>query len=288
MRIGIGLPSTIPGAVPEQVMAWAAKAEAGPFSSVSTIGRHVYDNYESLTTLAVVAGATRRVRLITAVLIAPAYHPVQLAKEAATIDALSGGRLTLGMGVGWRPDDYHATGTSFSDRGKRFEAQIATMKRVWSGKELGDGIGAIGPKPHRPGGPEILIGGATPAALQRAGRLGDGFIAVPDTLDAMRQQFETVEDAWKAAGKSGKPRFANLVYFALGPGVGDRAAAYVRDYYKPGGPEMQNAVAGSIMTQPEAIKGFLKAVEGIGTDEVIFVPTLSEEDQLTRLADLIA
>ena len=87
MRIGIGLPSTIPGAMPEQVMAWAAKAEAGPFSSVSTIGRHVYNNYETLTTLAVVAGATRRVRLITAVLIAPAYHPVQLAKEAATIDA---------------------------------------------------------------------------------------------------------------------------------------------------------------------------------------------------------
>ena len=288
MKIGIGLPSTIPGATPEQVMAWAAKAEAGPFSSVSTIGRHVYDNYETLTTLAVVAGATRRVRLITAVLIAPAYHPVQLAKEAATIDALSGGRLTLGMGVGWRPDDYHATGTSFSDRGKRFEAQIATMKRVWSGKELGDGIGAIGPKPHRPGGPEILIGGATPAALQRAGRLGDGFIAVPDTLDAMRRQFEAVEDSWRAAGKFGKPRFANLVYFALGPGVGDRAAAYVRDYYKPGGLEMQNAVAVSILTQPEAIKGFLKAVEGIGTDEVMFVPTVSEEGQLTRLADVIS
>ena len=118
MKIGIGLPGAIPGAVGKDVLEWARQADSGPFSSLSIIDRLVYPNYEPLITLAAVAGVTQRVRLMTTVLLAPMRNTAVLAKQAATLDQISQGRLTLGIAVGGREDDYRAASASFSDRGK--------------------------------------------------------------------------------------------------------------------------------------------------------------------------
>ena len=147
MQIGIGLPATIPGVTAPEILAWARRADAGPFSSLGIIDRLVYGNFEPLITLAAVAGATQRIRLMPSVLLAPLRSAALLAKEAATLDALSGGRLTLGLGVGSRELDFHAAGTSFTDRGRLFDDHLATMKRVWAGEAMADEIGAIGPEP---------------------------------------------------------------------------------------------------------------------------------------------
>jgi alkanesulfonate monooxygenase SsuD/methylene tetrahydromethanopterin reductase-like flavin-dependent oxidoreductase (luciferase family) len=134
MEIGIGLPATIPGASASELFEWARRADAGPFSNLSIIDRLVYGNYEPLITLAAVVGVTRRIRLMPSVLLAPYRSAAILAKEAASLDALSSGRLTLGLGVGGRENDFRAAGASFHDRGRRFEEQLATLKRIWSGE----------------------------------------------------------------------------------------------------------------------------------------------------------
>src|SRR5918998_4267329 len=231
MDIGIGLPATIPGTGGSLILDWAKRADSGPFSSLGIIDRLVYPNYEPLITLAAAAAVTERVRLMSTVLIAPLRGAGVLAKQAASVDALSGGRLTLGLGVGAREDDFQAAPASFHDRARRFEEQLDLMKRVWSGQPVGDGVGPMGPPPARPGGPELLIGGYSPPAIRRVGRWGDGFISggVPDP-EQVRQMFDLTEESWRAEGREGKPRFVASLYYALGPNAA-RGGDYIRDYY---------------------------------------------------------
>src|SRR5215471_10436907 len=177
LKIGIGLPATIPGTEGTRILDWAKKADSGPFSSLSILDRLVYPNYESLTTLAAVAGVTQRIRLVTAVLLAPLRNPALFAKQAASLDALSGGRLTLGLGIGAREDDYLAARVPFKRRGRLFDEELETLHKIWAGQSLSEKVGAIGPKPVQPGGPEILIGGYSPASIQRVAHWGNGFIA---------------------------------------------------------------------------------------------------------------
>lgn len=223
MKVGIGLPTSIRGAQPDLVLEWAQAAESGPFSTVAVIDRVVYPSYEPLIALASVAGVTRRVRLTTSILQAPLRNATLLAKQAASLDALSHGRLTLGLAVGGRPDDYRAVSASFKDRGRRFDGQLAVMKQIWSGQPLGDGVGAIGPMPTRPGGPELLFGGYLPAAIRRVGRWGDGYLHEGPPAEAAKL-YRLAEESWKAAGRAGRPRFVGAFYFGLGPNARKRRA----------------------------------------------------------------
>src|ERR1051326_361873 len=177
MKIGIGFPANIPGVEGQHLIEWAKKADAGPFSSLGLIDRLVYPNYEPLIAFAAAAGATRRIRFTTSVLLAPLRNAALLAKQVASLDALSGGRLTLGLGVGSREDDYSAAEVSFHRRGKIFDEQLATTQRIWSGERLSDAVGPVGPAPAQAGGPEILIGGRAPAAIQRLAKWGNGYIS---------------------------------------------------------------------------------------------------------------
>lgn len=287
MDIGMGLPATIPGTSGSLVLDWARRADSGPFSSLGIIDRLVYPNYEPLITLAAAAAATERVRLTTTILIAPVRQAGVLAKQAATIDALSGGRLSLGVGVGAREDDFQAAPASYHDRGRRFEEQLELMRRVWSGGPVSEEIGPIGPPPARPGGPELLIGAYSPTAMQRVGRYGDGFISggIPDPQQ-VRQMFDLVEESWKAEGREGRPRLVACFYYALGPNA-ERGGDYLRDYYSYFGPAADD-MARSIPSSPEAVQGLIRGLADIGADEVICWPTVAELDQVDRLAELVS
>src|SRR6266566_6612143 len=286
MRISIGLPATIPGTEGKRILDWAKKVDSGPFSSLGILDRLVFPNYEALITLAAVAGATQRVRLTTTVLLAPLRNTALLAKQAASLDALSGGRLTLGLGIGAREDDYLAASVPFKIRGKRFEEQLETMKRIWSGQRLGDNIGPVGPSPVRSGGPEILIGGYSPAAVWRVGRWGDGFIAGGRDPQGTRQLFNLAEESWKAAGRPGKPRLVGCFYYALGPDAKERGGAYLRSYYSMLGPMVEMMINNLPLTI-EAIKERIQAYTDIGADEVILWPCTPDLEQLDQLAVLV-
>ena len=286
MQIGIGLPGTIPGVQGKLILDWAKRADAGPFSSLGSLDRLVYPNYEALITLAAAAGVTQRIRLITTVLLAPLHNAGVLAKQTASLDALSGGRLTLGLGIGGREDDFRAAPAPFHQRGKLFEEQLTIMQRAWSGQPLGADIGPMGPPPVQQGGPEILIGGITPAAIRRVGRWGNGFIVGGGGPDMARQGFQLAQEAWKAAGRPGKPRFVGGMYFGLGPNAAERAGSYIRHYYAFLGP-MADQMASSVPSTPEAVKGAIQAFADIGMDELVIWPCIPDLDQVDRLADLV-
>src|ERR671922_1042338 len=126
MDIGIGLPSTIPGIPGRLILEWATAAEEAGFSTLGTIDRVVYANLETVPTMAAAAAVTERIGLTTAILIAPYRgNGALLAKQLATVDSISGGRLSVGIAVGGREDDYEATGSPFKERGHVFDQQLA-------------------------------------------------------------------------------------------------------------------------------------------------------------------
>src|SRR2546425_3639021 len=148
MGIGIGLPNPVPGTPGRSLVEWARKAEERGFSGLATIDRIAYPSYESLITLAAAAAVTERVGLVTNVLLGPTRNAVLLAREAASVDQISGGRLTLGVGVGGREDDFLATEQEFKTRGRRWDDDLDLMHRALAG-----GGGGGGPLTRPPGTP---------------------------------------------------------------------------------------------------------------------------------------
>ncbi len=286
MKVGIGLPGNVPGTKGDFILEWARRADAGPFSSIGTIDRLVYDNYEPLVMLSAAAGVTSRVRLLTGVLLAPLRNPGVLAKQAASLDALSNGRLTLGVGVGRRPDDYQAAPAAYEERGRRLSRALTVMRRVWNGEGPYSGVDPMGPAPIQSGGPEILVGGNAPAALRRAGRYADGYIASAGSASAVEELFGIVQESWENNSRPGKPRLAGVASYALGPNAADQVGAYIRHYYSFLGEAAEQMAQNAIAT-PEAVKDTLRDMESIGMDEVVFLPSTADMDQLERLADIV-
>ena len=287
MDIGIGLPATIPGTKGSLVLDWAKRVDSSTFSSLGILDRVVYPNYEPLITLAAAGAVTSRVRLMTTVLLAPLRGAGLLAKQAATIDALSGGRLTLGLGVGGREDDFKAAPAPFHDRAHRFEEQLDLTKRIWSGKPVSDEAGPVGPPPAQAGGPELLIGGYSAAPIRRVGRWADGFISggVPDP-EQVRQMFDLAQESWRAEGREGKPRLVATLYYALGPNAA-RGGDYIRDYYSYFGPAADD-MARAIPSSPEAVEELIRGFGDVGADEVVCWPTVADLEQVDRLAEVAA
>jgi alkanesulfonate monooxygenase SsuD/methylene tetrahydromethanopterin reductase-like flavin-dependent oxidoreductase (luciferase family) len=285
--IGIGLPNTVPATEGRTLIDWARQAEEAGFSTLGTIGRLVYPNYEELIALSAAAAVTSRIRLTTTVLLAPLYtNHALLAKQAASLDRISGGRLVLGLGLGGRDDDFTASGITTHGRGRILEEQLSVMRRVWSGEEFGY-AGGIGPAPVRPGGPEVILGGSTEASFERAARLADGWVMGGGTPDMFAGATAGVDKAWQEAGRAGRPRKLTLAYFALGPDARAQADGYLRDYYAWLG-DFAGQIAAGAAVGAEMVRSYAAAFESAGCDEIIFVPTASSLDQIGLLAEAVA
>ena len=286
MDVGIGLPNTVPGTEGRALVEWARRAEDAGFSTLGTIGRLVYPGYDDLIALAATAAVTERIRLTTTVLLAPLHaNAALLAKQAASLDRLSGGRLVLGVGLGARDDDYTASGLPPAGKGRRLDEQLEELKRIWSGEERGH-AGAIGPAPTREGGPEVIVGGHVEASFQRAARFGNGWIMGGGTPEMFSQMAGAVDHAWEAAGRSDKPRKLSLAYFALGPRAREQADSYLKHYYAWLG-EYADQIAASAAVSEEMVKGYVAAFEESGCDELILISSSSELDQVELLAEAL-
>ncbi len=285
MEIGIGLPSTIPAATGADVLTWARDADEAGFSTLGTIDRIVYGNHETIPTLAAAAAVTSRIRLTTAILISPFRgNGTLLAKQLATVDSFADGRLTVGIAVGGREDDYSATGSDFHTRGAAFDNQLTEMHAVWAGESRGT-AGAVGPAPRQAGGVPLLIGGMSPAAFRRVVSHGAGWIAGGGGPSTFAQAVEPVRQAWKDGGRAGEPRLVSLAYYALGQDATALAESYLTDYYAFAGDYASMVVSGAATSEAavgEQIAGFADA----GCDELILFPCSPDPDQLKRLADV--
>jgi alkanesulfonate monooxygenase SsuD/methylene tetrahydromethanopterin reductase-like flavin-dependent oxidoreductase (luciferase family) len=274
MRIGIGLPNTVRGVERRGIVEWARRAEDAGFSTLGTIDRVVYSNYESLIALAAAAAVTERIELATDILIAPLRRSTALlAKQAATIDDLSGGRLVLGLAVGGREDDFEAVGADFGSRGRAFDQQLEDMTRIWRGET------EIGPRAQ----PTVLIGGRADVAFQRAARYGEGWTMGGGTPDDFRALKNKAKEAWTEAGRDGEPRTMALLYFGLGERAQQSAREILGAYYAYLG-EYAEQVVQSAATDEDTLRGYLSAFEAAGADEVICFPTSTDPGQVDLLA----
>lgn len=284
MEIGVGLPNPVPGTPGDVLVQWAIRAEELGFSTLATIDRIVYPSYDSLVSLAAAGAVTARIGLLTNVLLAPTRDTVMLAKEAASVDRISNGRLTLGLGVGGRPDDFAAVGKPMKGRGRRFEAQLDELKDLWSGKQVSDTGQASVPSPGR--AVPMLIGGGADVTPARVARWGIGFTAGGAPPEYVAPIVERVHKAWDEAGREGKPKIVALAYFALGPDAEAGAQRYLLDYYASFAEWAQTIVDGTPKT-PEAVKELAAKFEDAGVDELILDPTIASLDQLDRLAEAV-
>jgi len=279
MDVGIGLPNAVRGVDRPGIVDWAQRAERAGFSSLGTIDRVVYPNYESLIALAAASAVTNQIRLTTDILIAPLRsNTALLAKQAATIDALSGGRLTLGLAVGGRQDDFEASDVDFRARGRIFERQLEEMGAVWRGER------GIGPAPAANGRPSMLIGGYADVALRRAARYADGWTQGGGTPDAFAESLEKLNGEWSSAAREGKPRAAALFYFALGDDADQMARESLGDYYQFLG-DYADQIVQSTAKDADSVKQYLSAFEAAGADEVICFPASHDVGQVELLAE---
>src|SRR5437899_6205623 len=249
MKIGVGLPTSTAGMSADLLLDWARRADNGPFDSLAVVDRVAYQNYEPFTALAAAAAVTRRVRLATMVVIGPLRNTVILAKQAASLDALSDGRLTLGLAVGARGEDYQASGIDSRGRGRRFGEQLEALRDIWE-------EGKIGPTPKSPG-PHVLVGGSSGEALARMARYADGYMHGGGPPRAFAAAASKALSAWADLGRPGRPTLWGMGYFALGDGTAESGAAYLRHYYAFTGPFAEKIAAGNL-TSAGAIVDFIR------------------------------
>jgi alkanesulfonate monooxygenase SsuD/methylene tetrahydromethanopterin reductase-like flavin-dependent oxidoreductase (luciferase family) len=285
MKIGIGLPNPIPDTPGSILPTWALRAEQRGFSTLATIDRVAFPNHDSLTALAAAAAVTERIELLTNILLLPTRQPVLLAKEAATIASISDGRLTLGVGVGGREDDFTATENSFADRGKRADDMLELMTTAWRGEPVAGSAEPVVPSlPDR--AVPLLIGGNGAAAVRRTVDYGVGWTAGGAGPDQVAPMAARVRAAWRDAGKPGEPRILVLGYFSLGEEVTDRSYQYLRHYYGVFG-DFAEVIAANALRSADAIRGAISAFTDAGVDEIILDPTVADLEQIDRLADIV-
>jgi alkanesulfonate monooxygenase SsuD/methylene tetrahydromethanopterin reductase-like flavin-dependent oxidoreductase (luciferase family) len=285
MEIGIGLPTTIPGVQRDEVIDWAKRADAAGFSTLGTIDRVVYPNYEPLVALTAAAAVTERIRLTTGILLLPNRQSVAiLAKQTASLQHFSGGRLVLGVAVGGRADDYEPFGVPMAGRGKRFEEMLEELKRLWAGEERGS-AGGVGPHVGtRP--PQLIIGGQVDAAFRRAAKYGDGWMMGGGGPDMFPAAAEKLEAAWREQGRAGTPRKLSLTYYALGDDPESDTVASIGDYYEFAGEYRDYVVAGTAKG-PDEIRERVRGFEQAGCDELIMFPASRDPAHVDELASIV-
>ena len=284
MDLGIGLPNTTPGTTGEQMTDWARAADEAGFSSLGTIDRIVYPNYEPLTALSAAAAVTERIRLATTVMLGPLrMNATLVAKQALSIDALAGGgRFVLGIAIGGREDDYEVSGVSMSERGAWLDSALEQIRRIWNGE--GENEAKIGPRPEG-GGPSLILGGTVDASFERAARHGDGWIMGGGSPDDFGGFAEKLTAAWEKQGREGEPRKMALGYFSLGDDAEANAERYLLDYYAWLGEEVSGMIASSAAKDSGTVEGYMSAFEGAGCDELILFPCSSDPAQVGLLAE---
>ncbi|MBI4463477.1 MAG: LLM class flavin-dependent oxidoreductase [Acidobacteria bacterium] len=280
MRVGVGLPNTIAGVSRDQLFQWVRRAEEGPFSTLGVFDRLAYDSYDPLTALAAAAAITKRIGLATTILTGPLYNTALLAKAAASLDALSGGRLVLGLAVGARESDYEAAGVEHRGRGKRLGEQLLALRGYWEENE-------IGPKPVQAGGPKLLVGGLSDAVFTRMARTAHGYIHGGGSPRVFARAAEKARAAWMDAGRPDHLHLWGMAYYALGPEAAETGSRYLKHYYAFTGPFAEKIAAG-LLTTPEMIREFLQGYEEAGCEVLVLFPTAGDIEQLARLAEVVS
>ncbi len=289
MEIGLNLPVMAPGLDRETFAAWCKRIDAGFFSSIAAGERISFYNPDMTAALAAAAVLTQRVKIVSDVFVPMLHHPVMLAKQLATIDVLSGGRLVAGVGVGGREQDYQSVDAPLGHRLTRLAESVATMKRVWRGEPVVEGARPVGPAPVQEGGPKLLAGSLMVESIRAAAKWADGlcgFSFGPSPAE-IELQFAAARRAWKERGRPA-PWLGTGFWYALGPDARSQLDAYLDRYLNFMAPVARDSVKQiCIVTTPQALKDAVRQAEDAGADDVLLVPTTSDPDDVHRVTDIL-
>ncbi len=291
MKIGLCLPYMKKDYDRDTILEWFRRVDQGPFSSLSCGERITGYTYEMRVLLSAAAAVTENVRIVTTLYVLPMHSAVWAAKEIATLDQLSAGRVTVTVGVGGRVNDYRAVGASFKKRHQRMDDQVLEMKRIWAGEPPFEGCDPVGPTPFQDGGPPILAGSMGPKSIARAAKWADGLYGFAMNGEkAIIQYFkDTASNEWQQAGRQDKPYFIGGFWYSLAPNAKAELKDYVHQYMQTFGDEEARAIGDSMTRHnPDAIKAAIDDMEEIGCDELFLVPATADFAEIDRIADLIA
>lgn len=279
-----------PGLDRDRLGAWCRGIDEGPFSSVSAGERITFHNLDGFTLCSAAAALTSRVRVLVNVVVLPWHAPAMAAKELASLDVVSGGRVDIAVGVGGRHQDYAALGSSFAGRHGRLDAGVHELRRLWSGGAAADGE-VVGPTPVQPGGPPIYASAMGPKSLARAAQWAvgvSGFTLLGDAAEAARL-FRATEAAWDGAGRAERPRHVTGSFVALGEGAKATLQGFAENYLRVFSPELATGLSQAMpLHDSKALIDLLDAVEAEGADEFIVVPATSDPRMLERLTEVVA
>ncbi len=294
MTVGMTLPVMEPDIGPDRLHEWAGLIDEGPFGSLCFGERMAFDNPDALTLLGAVAAWTTRVPIVTTVIVPQLHDPVALAKALATGDRLCGGRLSVGLGVGGREEDYDAVGADHAARTMAGLAERAVvLKRVWAGENLTGATRPVGPPPHTPGGPPLLVGTLGPKTVRHAASWADGLagMTLDVDVDGTAALFDVAREAWAERGRPA-PRLTTSFWFALSETSDDPRAQihrHLRHYMNWIPTEFVDALAPTAGYAGDlaGLREVLARFEAIGADEVQLIPTGDDPEQVRRVADLL-
>jgi len=291
MDISMTMPTMVPHGRSD-TLAWCRAVDDGPWASLAIPERVTYPSHAWCVELSAAAALTARVRLWTTIIVLPAHDAVDVAKQLASVDQLSDGRLTVGIGVGGREHDYRAINGSFDRRWARMDEQVATMKRIWAGEPPFEGADPVGPPPVQDGGPPFVAGVMGPKALARAARwaigVDDGSTVFGIDPAATEEAFNRIRAAWAEAGRTDPPHISASLWYALGDGAETRLHDYGYSYMKIFGEDLAGVMAGMLGTNtPGSLRDSIATLEDLGCDEVFLVPTTADVTELDRTRDAL-
>jgi alkanesulfonate monooxygenase SsuD/methylene tetrahydromethanopterin reductase-like flavin-dependent oxidoreductase (luciferase family) len=290
MKLSMTLPTMLPHTRGD-ALAWCRGIDGGPWESLAVPERITYTSHDLTVQLAAAAALTERVRLWTTIVVLPAHDAVAVAKQMASIDVLSGGRLTVGVGIGGREDDYRAIGASFARRYPRMDEQVATMRRIWAGEPPFEGADPVGPPPVQPGGPPLVAGAFGPKGIARAARWAigvDGAWTLDGNGDVIAAAFEMIRTAWRDAGRDEPPHLSSSIWYALGDDAETQLRSYAFDYLKIFGEEIAKGAASmATCAGADALRRSVASARDAGADEFLLVPTTADPDELQRTVDVL-
>ena len=291
MKIGVALPTMAAGYTGPLLREWCSMVDQGPYSSISTGERLTFVNPELISTLSACAALTERVDVLANIVVAGLHRPAMLAKQLATIDVLSEGRLVVGLGVGGRPHDYQAVDAPFRSRHDTVDELAARLRELWAGVPPFEGADPIGPACTQPGGPRLLSGAMGPKGLARAARGADGITGFSVSGDPKEVALAALgaRQAWEAASREEEPWLGTGTFCTLGVpdslGVLQRFAATYLGFL---GTEMAEAVAQSLtVATPAELNRVLDGAEEVGIEEFTLVPGTWDPACLEAMTEVV-
>jgi alkanesulfonate monooxygenase SsuD/methylene tetrahydromethanopterin reductase-like flavin-dependent oxidoreductase (luciferase family) len=290
MKIGLCLPYMKKGLTRDDYHAWFRHIDQGPFHSLSCGERILGPTYDMRILLASAAALTERIEINTTLYVLPMHNAVRAAKEIATLDVMSGGRLTVTVGYGGRPLDYQAVGATYAGRHAKMDEQVATMRSIWAQNPPFEGVDPVGPEPVQQGGPRILTGAMGPKGIARSAQWADGIFAFSGNgeKDELANTLGMADKAWADAGRDSAPYHLGGCWFTLADDGQQKLYDYVYNYLLIAGEDIAKWMADAQhRSGPDAVREALDNIEAAGCEEAMLSPVTAELCEIDRLVDII-